>query len=115
MRVSQVVKGEMSAKTTYQKSAKGPVSIAECAADGKSVTLENVGRKVSLFLIQGVTLAGLIVSAVLRPCCFVPNALFGSTLYAGLFNYLCRRQKLYKLPCHGVCLTVNRILQKVLN
>jgi len=48
MRVSQVVKGEMSAKTTYQKSAKGPVSIAECAADGKSVTLENVGRKVRL-------------------------------------------------------------------
>ena len=48
MRVSQVVKGEMSAKTTYQKSAKGPVSIAECAADGKSITLENVGRKVSV-------------------------------------------------------------------
>ena len=48
MRVSQVVKGEMSAKTTYQKSAKGPVSIAECSADGKSVTLENVGRKVSI-------------------------------------------------------------------
>ena len=46
MRVSQVVKGEMSAKTTYQKSAKGPVSIAECSADGKSITLENVGRKV---------------------------------------------------------------------
>jgi len=46
MRVSQVVKGEMSAKTTYQKSAKGPVAIAECAADGKSITLENVGRKV---------------------------------------------------------------------
>jgi len=49
MRVSQVVKGEMSAKTTYQKSAKGPVSIAECAADGKSITLENVGRKVLQF------------------------------------------------------------------
>jgi intermediate filament protein if len=45
MRVSQIVKGEMSAKTTYQKSAKGPVSIAECAADGKYITLENVGRK----------------------------------------------------------------------
>jgi len=45
-----VVKGEMSAKTTYQKSAKGPVSIAECAADGKSITLENVGRKVSPLL-----------------------------------------------------------------
>ena len=47
MRVSQVVKGEMSAKTTYQKSAKGPVSIAECAPDGKSVSMENTGRKVS--------------------------------------------------------------------
>lgn len=48
MRVSQVVKGEMSAKTTYQKSAKGPVSIAETSPDGKSITLENVGRKVCL-------------------------------------------------------------------
>jgi intermediate filament protein if len=45
MRVSQVVKGEMSAKTTYQKSAKGPVSISECAADGKYIMLENSGRK----------------------------------------------------------------------
>lgn len=42
-----MVKGEMSAKTTYQRSAKGPVSIAECAADGKFITLENTGRKVS--------------------------------------------------------------------
>jgi len=50
MRVSQVVKGEMSAKTTYQKSAKGPVSIAECSPDGKSITLENVGRKVRQFI-----------------------------------------------------------------
>jgi intermediate filament protein if len=39
------MKGEMSAKTTYQRSAKGPVAIAECSADGKSVTLENTGRK----------------------------------------------------------------------
>jgi hypothetical protein len=53
MRVSQVVKGEMSAKTTYQKSAKGPVSISECAADGKYIVLENSGRKVvNLFLIM---------------------------------------------------------------
>jgi len=43
--MSQVVKGEMSAKTTYQRSAKGPVSISECAADGKYITLENTGRK----------------------------------------------------------------------
>jgi intermediate filament protein if len=40
-----VMKGEMSAKTTYQRSAKGPVAIAECAADGKSITIENTGRK----------------------------------------------------------------------
>jgi intermediate filament protein if len=44
-RVTQVVKGEMSAKTTYQRSAKGPVAIAECSADGKFITLENTGRK----------------------------------------------------------------------
>jgi len=45
LKVSQVVKGEMQAKTTYQKSAKGPVAIAECAADGKFITLDNTGRK----------------------------------------------------------------------
>jgi len=45
MKVSQVVKGEMQAKTTYQKSAKGPVAIAECSADGKFITLDNTGRK----------------------------------------------------------------------
>jgi len=38
-------KGEMSAKTTYQRTAKGPVTIAECDADGKFVILENTGRK----------------------------------------------------------------------
>jgi len=45
LKVSQVVKGEMSAKTTYQRSAKGPVSIMECSADGKYVCLENTSRK----------------------------------------------------------------------
>lgn len=45
MKVNQVVKGEMSAKTTYQKSAKGPVAIFETAADGKYIALENSGRK----------------------------------------------------------------------
>jgi intermediate filament protein if len=44
-RVSQVMKGEMSAKTTYQRSAKGPISISECAQDGKFVAIENTGRK----------------------------------------------------------------------
>jgi len=41
-----VLKGDMSAKTTYQRSARGPVAIAECSADGKSITIENTGRKV---------------------------------------------------------------------
>lgn len=45
MRMSQVTKGEMSQKTTYQRSAKGPISIAECSADGKFITIENTGRK----------------------------------------------------------------------
>jgi len=45
-RVSQVTKGEMSAKTTYQRSAKGPVSISDCSADGKFIAIENTGRKV---------------------------------------------------------------------
>jgi intermediate filament protein if len=40
-----VIKGEMSAKTTYQKNAKGPVSISECGSDGKYVLIENGGRK----------------------------------------------------------------------
>jgi intermediate filament protein if len=44
-RLSQLTKGEMSAKTTYQRSAKGPVTISECSADGKFITLENTGRK----------------------------------------------------------------------
>jgi len=44
-RVSQVMKGEMSAKTTYQRSAKGPISISETSADGKFICLENTGRK----------------------------------------------------------------------
>jgi intermediate filament protein if len=44
-KVSQVTKGEMSAKTTYQRSAKGPVAIAEISGDGKFVQLENTGKK----------------------------------------------------------------------
>jgi len=47
-RGSHLMKGEMSAKTTYQRSAKGPVSIAECSADGKFIVIENTGRKVWL-------------------------------------------------------------------
>jgi len=35
----------MTAKTTYQRSAKGPVNIGECAADGSYIMLENSSRK----------------------------------------------------------------------
>jgi len=45
LKVSQMVKGEMQAKTTYQKSAKGPVAIAECSAEGKFIVIDNTGRK----------------------------------------------------------------------
>jgi intermediate filament protein if len=45
LKVNQVVKGEMQAKTTYQKSAKGPVAIAECSTEGKFIILDNTGRK----------------------------------------------------------------------
>jgi len=44
--VRSVVKGEMSAKTTHQRSAKGPTSIGDCSPDGKFIVLENTGRKV---------------------------------------------------------------------
>nr|UFQ72724.1 intermediate filament b-like protein [Macrostomum hystrix] len=39
------IKGEMSAKTTYQRTAKGNISIQECSADGKFILLENTGKK----------------------------------------------------------------------
>jgi hypothetical protein len=42
------MKGEMSAKTTYQRSAKGNISIAECDATGKFIVFENTGKKVSI-------------------------------------------------------------------
>jgi intermediate filament protein if len=43
--VSQSVRGNITAKTTYQRSAKGPVNIGECAADGSYISLENTSRK----------------------------------------------------------------------
>nr|CAB38180.1 cytoplasmic intermediate filament protein [Phascolion strombus] len=42
---SQVVKGEMSAKTTYQRSAKGPITICEMQCCGKYICVENTGRR----------------------------------------------------------------------
>jgi len=45
LRVSQVVKGEMQARTTFQRSAKGNISIKECAANGGAIVLENNQRR----------------------------------------------------------------------
>jgi len=45
MSVSQSVRGNITAKTTYQRSAKGPVNIGECAADGSYISLENTSRR----------------------------------------------------------------------
>jgi len=45
VKVTSVVKGEIQAKTTNQRSAKGSTSIGECSVDGKYVTVENIGRK----------------------------------------------------------------------
>jgi len=48
MKVNHLIKGEMTAKTTYQRSSRGPVTIADCSADGKYIMLENTGHKVQL-------------------------------------------------------------------
>lgn len=40
----RMVRGEMSTRTTFQRSAKGNVTIAECDPDGKFIVLENQHR-----------------------------------------------------------------------
>lgn len=40
----RMVRGEMSTRTTFQRSAKGNVTIAECDPDGKFIMLENQNR-----------------------------------------------------------------------
>jgi len=40
----RTVRGEMSTRTTFQRSAKGNVTIAECDPDGKFIVLENSHR-----------------------------------------------------------------------
>uniref|UniRef100_T1E1E3 LaminB n=1 Tax=Dendrocoelum lacteum TaxID=27895 RepID=T1E1E3_9PLAT len=42
---SSTVKGEMSAKTSFQRTAKGNVTIQECSPDGKYIILENTGSQ----------------------------------------------------------------------
>lgn len=41
---TRITQTEMQAKTTYQRNAKGPVSISECAPDGKYITLDNTSK-----------------------------------------------------------------------
>jgi len=45
-KVDQQINREITAKTTYQRSSKGPVAISDCSADGKYITLENMGLQV---------------------------------------------------------------------
>jgi intermediate filament protein if len=40
----RVVKGETATRTSFQRSAKGNVSIAECSPEGKFIILENTSR-----------------------------------------------------------------------
>ncbi|OUC47327.1 intermediate filament tail domain protein [Trichinella nativa] len=42
---NRTVRGEMSTRTTFQRSAKGNVVISECDLDGKFITLENTHRQ----------------------------------------------------------------------
>lgn len=41
----KMMRGEVSAKTTYQKSSTGPVSIADVNPEGKYITLENTSSQ----------------------------------------------------------------------
>ena len=44
--VGSTARGELAAKTTYQRAAKGAIAVSECPPDGKCVKLENTGRRV---------------------------------------------------------------------
>jgi len=48
MKMNQLIKDELVAKTTNRRSSTGPVVIADCSADGKYIVLENTGRKVAV-------------------------------------------------------------------
>ncbi len=45
--IGKLMLGEMSAKIMYKRSAKGPVQIPQCGADGSYVQLLNTGSNVS--------------------------------------------------------------------
>jgi intermediate filament protein if len=38
-------RGEMSAKTTYSRTAKGAIAVTDCPPDGRCVTIQNTGKK----------------------------------------------------------------------
>jgi len=46
MNLGSAARGELAAKTTYQRAAKGTIAVSECPPDGKCVKIENTGRKV---------------------------------------------------------------------
>ncbi|WAR31663.1 NF60-like protein, partial [Mya arenaria] len=52
----KMMRGEVSAKTTYQRTSTGPIAISEVSPEGKFIMLENTSsgpnRKVGLWLIQ---------------------------------------------------------------
>ena len=85
LKVSQVVKGEMSAKTTYQRSAKGPITISECSPDGSYVTIENTGRRVSPYSASPkiMLLISRLVSLLISHTCVVCSSFSKRTLEAG--------------------------------
>jgi len=45
-RTGSAARGELAARTTYQRAAKGAIAVSECPPDGKRVRLENTGKKV---------------------------------------------------------------------
>ena len=55
----------MSAKTTYSRTAKGAMAIADCPPDGRFVRLENSGKKVYYRLSSGLTPGRLSPAAII--------------------------------------------------
>ena len=55
MDVGSAARGELAAKTTYQRAAKGAIAVSECPPDGKCVKLENTGRRVTFHCTIGFT------------------------------------------------------------
>ncbi|OAF71124.1 hypothetical protein A3Q56_01109 [Intoshia linei] len=45
IKVNQVVKGELSAKTTYRRTAKESIAVTDCSLSGNYICIENTGTK----------------------------------------------------------------------